>query len=167
MIRGHIAIILLFAAPAFADDDWLYAPMVDACSARADQAGGPQSCIGEAAAACMQGEPDGETTVGMMFCLLDERDAWDAILNDEYQQTRDFARAMDAEDQELFPEYAVRAEQVLEAQRAWITFRDANCTMEYGVWGAGSMRQIAGADCHLQMTADRALALRAYRDIIR
>ncbi len=148
----------------WAQEPLRYAPMVDACAARSEYEGGPQSCIGDAASACMVGEQDGETTVGIMFCMLDERNAWDVILNAEYQQTLDFAQEMDAEDLKLFPEYAVRAEQILAAQRAWIAFRDANCLVEYGAWGAGSMRQIAGAECHMRMTANRALALRAYRD---
>jgi len=50
-----------------------------------------------------------------------------------------------------------------DAQRAWIAYRDANCAMEYGLWGAGSMRQIAGADCQMRMTAERMLELRSYR----
>lgn len=163
MIKTLSLALGVLAAPVLAEDNWIYAPMVANCAQRAQADGGPQSCIGDAASACMSGEADGATTVGMMFCMLGERDVWDAMLNDEYQLARDFARASDAEDLALFPQYAVRADQVLAAQRAWIAFRDANCAMEYGVWGAGSMRQIAGADCQMQMTAERALALRAYR----
>lgn len=154
----------LIAGPLAAQDGWLYAPMVDSCAQRSAEDGGPQSCIGDAAAACMAGEPDGETTVGMMFCQLGERDAWDVLLNAEYQEARAFAQRLDDGDRGTFPEYAVRADQLLAAQRAWITFRDANCAMEYGVWGAGSIRQIAGSGCQLEMTAERALALRAYRN---
>lgn len=167
MMRLFCIGIALWAGPAAAEANWLYEPMVAVCAERTQQDGGPQSCIGDAASACMSGEADGETTVGMMFCMLDERDVWDALLNDEYQRAREFARAMDADDQTLFPEYAVRADQLLAAQRAWIAFRDANCAMEYGVWGAGSMRQIAGASCQMRMTAERALELRAYRDTMR
>lgn len=163
MMRGLLLILTLLGCPALAQDDWLYAPMVAACAARDAAAGGPASCIGDAASACMSGEADGETTVGMMFCQMGERDAWDVLLNAEYALARDFARALDAEDAEFFPEYAIRAEQLLAAQRAWIAFRDADCAMAYGLWGAGSMRQIAGASCQLQMTAERTLALRDYR----
>jgi uncharacterized protein YecT (DUF1311 family) len=156
--------MLATGTAAIAQDDWIYTPMVDTCAQRSMEDGGPQSCIGDAAGACMSGESDGETTVGMMFCMLGERDAWDVLLNDEYQLARDFARNLDAGDRDLFPEYAVRADQLLAAQRAWIAFRDANCTMEYGIWGSGSMRQLAGSDCQMQMTAERALALRDYRN---
>lgn len=163
MMRALCLILTVLAGAVGAQDNWLYAPMVDSCAARGMEDGGPESCIGDAASACMSGETDGETTVGMMFCQLGERDAWDVLLNAEYALARDFARSLDAQDLALFPEYAIRADQLLAAQRAWIAFRDANCAMEYGLWGAGSMRQIAGADCHLRMTAERSLALRDYR----
>lgn len=157
----RIAALALMILPcaAIAQDDWLYAPMVDACLASGDML-----CIGDAATMCMADEPDGDTTLGMSGCLAGEAGAWDALLNAEYATARDFARMMDAEDAALFPEFAVRADQVQAAQRAWIAFRDANCAMQYGVWGAGSMRQIAGADCLLQMTAAQTFVLRAYHD---
>jgi uncharacterized protein YecT (DUF1311 family) len=163
MMKALSIALGILAAPAIAQDDWVYAPMVVSCAERPLADGGPQSCIGDAASACMSGEADGETTLGMTFCMAGEGRVWDVMLNEEYQLARDFARQRDAEDLALFPEFAVRADQLLAAQRAWITFRDANCAMEYGAWGAGSMRQIAGAGCHMQMTAERALALRAYR----
>ncbi|WP_019955744.1 lysozyme inhibitor LprI family protein [Yoonia vestfoldensis] len=154
-----LALILLPCA-AIAQDDWLYAPMVAACLSSGDAA-----CIGDAASMCMADERDGDTTVGMSGCLAGEAGAWDALLNAEYAAARDFARAMDAEEAEFFPEYAVRADQVQVAQRAWIAFRDANCAMQYGVWEAGSMRQIAGADCLLEMTAAQTFALRDYHNV--
>ena len=135
---------------------------VDACFASEN----PDTCFGAGAAACFEGAPDGQTTVGMMFCLLAEGNAWDRILNEEYAGARSAARAVDDAERANFPEYAVRADQMQAAQRAWIAFRDANCTMEYGIWGAGSMRQITGADCRLQMTAQRAVELHGYRQTL-
>ncbi len=135
---------------------------VDACFASDT----PESCFGAGAAACFDGAPDGQTTVGMMFCLLAEANAWDRILNAEYAGARAAARAADDIERANFPEYAVRADQVQAAQRAWIAFRDADCAMEYGIWGAGSMRQISGADCQLQMTARRAVDLHGYRQAL-
>ncbi len=125
------------------------------------------ACIGDAASFCMENQEGGQTTFGMMSCLLAERDVWDERLNKVYKEARAFAKAMDQSDMDLFPEYAVRDEQVLAAQRAWIAFRDANCAMEYGVWGAGSFRQIAGADCVMRMTAERTLDLIAYTETLR
>lgn len=124
-------------------------------------------CAGEAANLCMDLEEGGHSTFGMMSCLIKERDVWDEQLNSAYRQARSFAKAMDEDDLENFPEFAVRATQVRDAQRAWIVFRDANCSMEYGLWGSGSMRQIAGADCLMRMTAQRTFELRAYVDGMR
>ncbi|MEZ5752092.1 MAG: lysozyme inhibitor LprI family protein [Paracoccaceae bacterium] len=122
-----------------------------------------QECIGDAAAACFEGAPDGQTTVGMMFCMLAERDAWDALLNAEYGLARAEAQNFDNADRANAPQFAVRADQLRDAQRAWIAFRDAECTMRYGMWGSGSMRQLAGANCHMSLTAERTFALRRVR----
>ena len=71
----------------------------------------------------------------------------------------------DEEEAAYFPEFAVRAEKLLEAQRAWIVYRDAECALDYAEWGAGSMRNIAHADCRLQMTAERTIELRRMREM--
>lgn len=120
------------------------------------------SCVGEAASFCMETTEGGHSTFGAMDCILKEGDVWDERLNIAYQEARKFAQVMDEDDLEFFPEYAIRADQVLQAQRAWITYRDANCAMQHGLWGSGSMRQISGADCLLQMTALRTFELRDY-----
>jgi uncharacterized protein YecT (DUF1311 family) len=148
-----------------AQEPWPFSDLVTACYSQDDSA---ENCIGEAAEVCMDSDPEQtQTTFGMMSCFLRERDAWDVLLNQEYQRARAFAQSMDEQDLALFPEYAVRADQVLAAQRAWISFRDANCAMQYGVWGSGSMRQISGASCVMRMTAEQTLALRAYHERMR
>jgi uncharacterized protein YecT (DUF1311 family) len=54
---------------------------------------------------------------------------------------------------------AKRKEALLEAQRAWIKFRDANCNFYYDPEG-GSAAHLAGTDCNLNATANRATELR-------
>jgi uncharacterized protein YecT (DUF1311 family) len=54
---------------------------------------------------------------------------------------------------------AKRKEALLEAQRAWIKFRDANCNFYYDPEG-GSAARLAGTDCNLKATADRATELK-------
>ncbi|MDX8349517.1 lysozyme inhibitor LprI family protein [Cognatiyoonia sp. IB215446] len=161
-----LAILLLTAPQALAaDEPWPFSDVVAACYS---QGNASAECIGDAATACMDSDPaQTQTTLGMMFCFLGERDAWDVLLNQEYQKARNFAQSMDEQDREFFPEYAVRDDQVLAAQRAWIAFRDTNCAMAYGLWGAGSMRQIAGAECMMRMTAEQTLALRVYQEHLR
>jgi len=135
---------------------------VAGCYAAAEGRDAAGACIGTGASACFDGAADGQTTFGMMSCLSAEADVWDRLLNEEYAAARARAEAADAEDRPHMEGYAVRAQQVRDAQRAWIAFRDANCAMEYGEYGAGSMRLIAGADCRLRMTAERTLDLRGY-----
>ena len=150
---------------AVANEQWPFLDVVTACYAQGETA---EKCIGDAATVCMDSDPaETQTTLGMTFCFLGERDAWDVLLNQEYQNARAFAQSMDEQSKDFFPEYAVRDDQVLAAQRAWVAFRDANCAMAYGLWGAGAMRQIAGAQCVMRMTAAQTLALRSYQEQMR
>ena len=112
----------------------------------------------------MDNTEGGQSTFGMQNCLIQEMQVWDELLNEAYGDARATAKSLDAADLEIFPEYAVRDTQVRDAQRAWITFRDANCAMDYGLWGSGSMRVIWGAECLLRMTAERTFELRIYAD---
>jgi len=129
-----------------------------ACIAAADD---PTSCIGMVAETCMA-KPDGSTTVGMMFCNIEERDLWDRGLNAVYGKLMAGEKAADDEERKYFPEFANRADALRDAQRAWIAFRDAECGYAYARWGSGSMRQIIGSACLLDMTAQRYLELAAF-----
>ncbi|MFT5066738.1 MAG: hypothetical protein ACI9TA_002365 [Reinekea sp.] len=160
------AILCLFAvlpALVFAEPDPAMVEVLDLCMTGPRDQADAGACIGIITAQCIE-EPGGYTTAGMSRCAFAEAEGWDVLLNREYQAAREFARASDAIDMADFPIYAVRADKLLVAQRAWITFRDANCASDYAVWGAGTMRQIIGASCHLQMTAERAIALYDYYD---
>ena len=124
-----------------------------------------RQCVGEGASLCMELREGGDTTVGITRCLADEATVWDDLLNEAYGQAMSFARALDDEDAAVFPEYAIRANQLRDAQRAWIAYRDAKCAAEYAMWGAGTMRQIAAAGCQLQTTAERTFELRHLLDM--
>jgi uncharacterized protein YecT (DUF1311 family) len=54
---------------------------------------------------------------------------------------------------------AKRKEGLLEAQRAWTKFRDANCSFSYDPEG-GSAALLASNNCMLNVTADRARELK-------
>lgn len=150
-------VLAMLPGVAVAQTDWLYAPMVEACFDS-----GETGCTGTAATMCMADEPGGDTMMGMTSCLMAEHEVWDKLMNKEYALVLDYAAEMDVSAQFEAPEYAVRADQVRTAQRAWVAFRDANCKMQYGLWGAGSMRHIAEAECLLTMTATQTRALRDY-----
>ena len=101
----------------------------------------------------------------MSQCLFSEADFWDGLLNIEYKQTLQWAKSMDTDDLDYFPEYANRAKALRDAQRVWISYRDAECELDYAVRGSGSMRYIAGSDCILRLTANRTIELRQKREL--
>ena len=138
----------------------VYMGGIETCVANADDT---RMCVGAGAEICMETEPNGMSTHGMVHCMVAERNAWDDLLNAEYGTARAFAARLDARDKEWAPDYAVRVDQLRDAQRAWIPFRDANCAMEAGAWGEGTFAQVLMAECHMRMTADRALDLRSHR----
>lgn len=139
------------------------APCLDA----AEDQSAAMACIGLGSRMCMDADSQNQSTVGMMFCLMAEREAWDRLLNTQYGATMEGLRAMDDQEREIFPEFAARADSLRVAQRAWIELRDGDCRLEYAMWGAGSMRQIAGADCHMRMTAERTIYLKFLGDYMR
>ncbi|VDS09190.1 hypothetical protein PARHAE_02380 [Paracoccus haematequi] len=149
------ALILALAVPAAALSQPASVPLdsavVEACLAQTPPRETQTDCIGLAAKLC-QTAPDGETTLGISACLMAEHDAWDEILNREYAETRAH-----------FSQTRGLTDTLLAAQRAWIAFRDAECTLAYDRWDGGSMRTIASADCRMRQTARRALELRAMR----
>jgi uncharacterized protein YecT (DUF1311 family) len=137
-----------------------YMDVTAACFDGAEDSNAAVACVGQGSGLCMASETDGQTTVGMMFCTLAEYEAWDRLLNRDYGPIMDGLQAMDDQDVEFFPEFANRADSLRDAQRAWIPLRDTQCALEYAMWGAGSMRQIAGASCLLDLTAKRVIYLR-------
>lgn len=161
-MKGLVVLFALVAAPAWATEQEVsaYGLILRSCYAETPDTDAKEACLGGISTACMETEEGGQTTLGITWCLSAEADVWDELLNDEYAQARDQAKAADADEAAYFPDYAVRVDKLLAAQRAWIAFRDAECALEYAEWGAGSMRNIAFADCRMTMTAERTLDLR-------
>ena len=161
---------LLLVAPVIchADEQLIakYRPLLDQCYEEANRDDAKIQCVGTISRACMGEEEGGETTRGMSTCLHSETVVWDEFLNREYALSMNWAKTADEDDKPIFPEFANRAKSLRDAQRAWIAFRDAECGFEYAIWGAGSMRHISGADCLLQMTADRTVALVNLRETL-
>jgi uncharacterized protein YecT (DUF1311 family) len=85
-------------------------------------------------------------TSEILDCISAEHERQDARLNENYKRLMS----------KLSPK---RKEQLLEAQRAWVKFRDANCRFYYDP-ECGSAAHLAGTDCMLQATADRATELK-------
>ncbi len=100
----------------------------------------------------------------MTSCTLAEARVWDGFLNSEYAATMGFFQDWDEGESTHFPEYAKRQENLRDAQRAWIAYRDAECGLANAIWGSGSMRHIAGSTCMLNMTARRTIELFEMRE---
>ena len=144
----------LLAAPVLAQDAEtlaIDASIVEACVADTPAGELTPACIGAAAKECQQA-PGGDTTIGIVQCVMAEHAAWDEALNREYRETR-----------ATYGEDEIAAASLLAAQRAWIAWRDAECAFQYDRYGGGSMRSVAAANCKMSMTAMRTLELKALR----
>lgn len=98
-------------------------------------------------AACM--DKSGGTTMDMIECITGETQRQDARLNKAYKTVM----------AELAP---ARKKQLLEAQRAWIKFRDTNCSF-YDDPDGGTMARVSANGCMLTTTAERARELESFR----
>ena len=93
---------------------------------------------------CM--DKSGGNTAEMPECTSAETARQDAWLNQNYKQ--------------LMSKLSGKRKNMLQvAQRAWVKFRDANCSFYFDPEG-GTATLLAGRDCFLQATADRAKELR-------
>ena len=173
MRRRFVPVALVFlgsaVAPSAAELDELtarYGDELTNCYDAAADTDARLACIGVMSSTCMGTEAGGETTTGMSLCLQAERAGWDVLLNAEYRRTLAWSMSMDAEDAGSFPEFANRAKTLRDAQRAWMSFRDAECANAYAAWGSGSLRVIGAANCLMDITAKRAVALRQKRELM-
>ena len=94
--------------------------------------------------ACM--DKSGGVTSEMLDCMSAEFTRQDARLNENYKRLMSKLSAK-------------RKEGLLEAQRAWIKFRDTNCSFYFDPDG-GSAAHLFGSDCMLNATANRATELK-------
>lgn len=97
--------------------------------------------------ACLATE-ENQTTLGMIECMNAEMAVQDAALNAAY-------RTLIAD---MTPDQKVG---LRKAQRAWIAFRDADCSARYSRdWGTFS--SLTSNMCMLQRTVERTLELQAF-----
>ena len=110
-----------------------------------------RTCIDRMAGSCMQ-TAEGQSTPGMVDCLMSETKAWDDILNAEYQRLLPLLKAEAAGD-------------VKKAQRLWLEARDADCRVPYYFYDAGTIVKVLGAECVRDHTADRAILIKSWREM--
>ena len=95
-------------------------------------------------------KPEGQTTYGMVACIGAEVQVQDARLNRAYQAAI------------IRLERPRQKAALQKAQRAWISFRDADCA-SYVDEDWGSMARVEANQCVLDRTRERAVELEAYR----
>jgi len=115
----------------------------DTLDAEPDTTTSLRDCIGAASNVCQEDDP---STHGIVACSGREQSWWDQQLNFYYAELKSG----------LPPDVF---DSLRTAQRSWIAYRDARCDYEYRLWGEGTMRQIIGAYCWMEMTAERAIDL--------
>jgi uncharacterized protein YecT (DUF1311 family) len=158
-----VFLMLALAAPAAGQDADAAAERLRGCLGAAENRAGEMACMGIYAQDCSASVEGGETTAGMSRCAAAEAEGWDRMLNETWADLVVLVRRRAILDEEAGAEPVDLEGLLVDAQRAWIAFRDADCKQEVAVWGEGSMRTIAGAWCGLERTAQRVFELRAKR----
>jgi len=88
-------------------------------------------------------------TVEINDCLIDEFGKIDLQLNQTYQKT---IKGLTADSKKA----------LTEAQRAWIQFRDKECSAVYEFWKEGSIRNTKHMVCKIEKTRQRTTELREW-----
>ena len=104
---------------------------------------------------------DPQNQAQMNACAAIDFEAADAELNAVWREAVEGARAADAELDREFDQRPTTEEKLREAQRAWIVFRDAHCTVEgYDEARGGSMEPMVYDGCRARLTRERTAQLR-------
>ncbi|KTR82079.1 lysozyme inhibitor LprI family protein [Novosphingobium fluoreni] len=96
------------------------------------------------------------TQADMNICAGQQRESADRALNATWKRASDIARARSRADFNL----------LLDAQRKWLAYRDAQCVAENGRRGpgSGSMWPMQQSACITGLTQERTKRLRIYID---
>lgn len=62
-------------------------------------------------------------------------------------------------------DYAAIKKELAEAQRAWITFRDRDCSAKYKFWDQGTVRGLVYTSCRIEHTEQRTSELKKWGDV--
>lgn len=104
---------------------------------------------------------EAQTQAEMNLCAVREYEAADAALNQQWTTTVARMRALDAEVDGEHDKQPGHYETLLEGQRAWLRFRDAQCLSESFMARGGSMQPMLDSQCKTYMTVLRTEQLRS------
>src|SRR6185436_15178293 len=118
----------------------------------------------QGATAAQPDEPncrDPQTQLEMNLCAGIEFERADAELNRVYRESIAGERQADRELDRRYDQRPSNETILREAQRAWVAFRDAQCTYEAnGEARGGSMESMVHGQCLARMTRERTAQLR-------
>ncbi len=156
MIR--FILLLLLTTPAAAQDAIVFDPApILACMTEGE--GEAPACIGAASGLCMEATEGGYTTAGMADCTYAETAEWDRLLNAEYAALR----ATMEEGDIAYPDSVDLSDALRDAQRAWIAYRDAECSLQQFLSRGGTIGILSGGSCRLSFTARRTIEFHRMR----
>jgi uncharacterized protein YecT (DUF1311 family) len=118
--------------------------------------------LSQAVAAATVGDEcvEPQNQLAMNMCALADYEAADTEMNRQWAET---AAAMKEADAELDREYDTQPgyyETLLEGQRAWLKFRDAQCLLESFDFRGGSGQPMIDSGCKARVTRERTRELR-------
>ena len=103
---------------------------------------------------------DPQNQAEMNRCAAIDFEAADAELNRLWRDVIAGAREMDRDIDREFDQAPTSEEMLRQAQRAWVTFRDAHCTYEGHEARGGSMESMIYDGCRARVTRERIAQLR-------
>ncbi|MCD2469735.1 DUF1311 domain-containing protein [Jiella sp. MQZ9-1] len=117
----------------------------------------PRGCIESIVNPCVKALSN-DSEDGVNGCYDREAAAWDDILNTTYKSELADAESFDKDAKANGGEPGA-AISLKQAQRAWIAFRDAECSRLYARNMDGTIRFTVAAACQNRLTAERAIEL--------
>lgn len=117
-------------------------------------------------AAAMPAEPcdNAISQSAMTMCAAEDYKRADAALNAQWKMTLAKAKARDVESPPMTASERRYADGLLDAQRAWITFRDAQCAAESLEMRGGSAQPMLLYGCKVAMTRERTKWLKDFAE---
>jgi uncharacterized protein YecT (DUF1311 family) len=101
-----------------------------------------------------------KSTLEINECALREYTARDRELNDAYKALSNSLKHDGARDT---TDYAAVKSQLVAAQKAWVSFRDADCLALRKCYEEGTIRTAMQLGCLIERTAQRTRELKAWR----
>lgn len=98
--------------------------------------------------------------IEMNLCAARDFESSDAALNEQWAKTAARMKALDAGIDAEYDKQPGHFETLLEGQRAWLTFRDAQCLSESFMARGGSMQPMLISQCKTYLTELRTQQLR-------